>query len=76
MKREGDLQAKLSEHLPVGKRVKVAGANSPEGWMPCELCGTRRPDGPNSEMICCPCGMKDKQGTEKKMGVALFGGDV
>jgi len=42
----------------------------------CELCGEvneLRPYGPNGENICFSCGMKDKETTEKQMGIVLFG---
>jgi hypothetical protein len=42
----------------------------------CELCGELkecRPYGPNGKQICFNCGMKDKEGTEKKMAEYLFG---
>lgn len=44
----------------------------------CELCGTIeecRPYGPNGESICFDCGMKDKEGTEKRMNKVLLGID-
>lgn len=42
----------------------------------CELCGAfeeTRPYGPGGKRICYDCGMKDEAGTEKRMGVVLFG---
>lgn len=41
----------------------------------CELCGKideLRPYGPNNEMICFECGMKDEATTESKMEEHLF----
>lgn len=42
----------------------------------CALCGKiaeTRPYGPNGEEICYECGMKDKETTERMMGIKLFG---
>jgi len=42
----------------------------------CEQCGRLaelRPYGPCGLRICVDCGMKDKAGTEARMGVRLFG---
>lgn len=42
----------------------------------CALCGKiaeTRPYGPNGEEICYECGMKDRAGTERMMGIKLFG---
>lgn len=42
----------------------------------CELCGTIeecRPYGPNGEIVCFDCGMKDPEAAEKQMIKYLFG---
>jgi hypothetical protein len=42
----------------------------------CFQCGKiaeTRPYGPNEEEICFECGMKDKEQTERMMGIKLFG---
>jgi hypothetical protein len=42
----------------------------------CELChqvAETRPYGPNGERICYECGMKNREITEKQMGIILFG---
>jgi hypothetical protein len=42
----------------------------------CELCGAveeTRPYGPGGKRICYGCGMKHQAGTERRMGVQLFG---
>lgn len=44
--------------------------------MVCFLCGKvaeTRPYGPNGEEICWECGQKNKEQTEKMMGIKLFG---
>ena len=42
----------------------------------CDLCGKideLRPYGKNGEKICYDCGIKDKDTTERMMGIKLFG---
>lgn len=42
----------------------------------CDLCGKiaeLRPYGPNGEMVCFPCGMKDEAAAKRQFG-KLFGG--
>lgn len=42
----------------------------------CEFCSKvaeLRPYGPNKERICFECGMKDKETTDRMMGIVLFG---
>ncbi len=42
----------------------------------CKFCHKKaelRPYGPKGERICFHCAMKDKKGTEKRMGQVLFG---
>lgn len=42
----------------------------------CELCGVVeecRPYGPKDEQICFECAMKDKETTERKMELYIFG---
>lgn len=59
----------------VGNVVIIA--EEPDGV--CELCGKvdeLRPYGPHGEKICFDCGMKDKEGTELRMGIILFGDKV
>ena len=44
----------------------------------CQMCGfiaECRPYGPNDEEICFECAMKDKETTERKMAIYLFGED-
>lgn len=44
--------------------VTVIGKTEP---MECELCGIEaevRPYGPNGELVCFPCGMKDEKAAE------------
>lgn len=48
----------------------------PEPEMRCQLCDAieeTRPYGPGGKRICFGCAMKDKSGTERRMGIALFG---
>lgn len=42
----------------------------------CELCGKveeTRPYGPGGKRVCHPCGLLDKEGTERRMNAYLFG---
>lgn len=42
----------------------------------CDLCGKKdevRPYGPNGELICYDCGMKNPEVTERMMNRVLFG---
>ena len=43
----------------------------------CGLCGVlaeeTRPYGPGGKRVCFDCAMKDKEGTERRMGEVLFG---
>lgn len=42
----------------------------------CDLCGKideLRPYGPNGELICYDCGMKNQEVTNRMMGRILFG---
>jgi hypothetical protein len=39
----------------------------------CGKIAETRPYGPNGEEICFKCGMKNKEGTERMMGIKLFG---
>ena len=42
----------------------------------CDGCGKSaelRPYGPNGSKICHPCGQKDPEGTERRMGEVMFG---
>ena len=48
----------------------------PEDPDVCDLCGAveeLRPYGPRGASICYDCAMKDEKGTERRMGIALFG---
>ena len=45
-----------------------------EGEQQCDLCGLvaeLRPYGPQGEMICAPCGLKNVEATERQMGKHL-----
>lgn len=49
---------------------------TPESPQQCDLCGKideLRPYGPGYSMICFDCGQLDPEGTERRMGVRLFG---
>ena len=51
-----------------GELVGVAGIISVEKPQQCDLCGEvaeLRPYGPNQEMVCYPCGMKDERATKR-----------
>ena len=42
----------------------------------CDQCGKideLRPYGPNGSAVCFQCAMKDKSGTDRRMGQVLFG---
>ena len=42
----------------------------------CEVCGViaeTRPYGPGGIRICYPCGMRDQEGTDRRMNQTLFG---
>lgn len=57
----------------VGKHLVIIAA---EKSQQCDACGKvdeLRPYGPNNSMICFDCGMKDKEGTERRMSQVLFG---
>jgi len=44
----------------------------------CQMCGVideTRPYGPNGELICFDCGMKDEATTRKQMEKYIFGED-
>jgi len=44
----------------------------------CQMCGVIaecRPYGPKDEEICFECAMKDRETTERKMAIYLFGDD-
>ena len=52
--------------------VVIIAAEEPQQ---CDLCGNvaeLRPYGPNGEMICHPCGLKDVETTERMMRKKLF----
>jgi len=62
---------KIIEHDPV--RIVVI---EPEADQKCQLCGAMeetRPYGPDFKRVCHACAMKDKEGTERRMGRVLFG---
>lgn len=49
---------------------------APEPKDICDLCGKvdeLRPCGPNGELICYDCGMKNEEVTNRMMGRVLFG---
>lgn len=39
----------------------------------CGLVDEVRPYGPGGSLICYPCGMKDRENTNRRMGIVLFG---
>ena len=56
----------------IGNVVIIA----PEEEETCTMCNKvaeLRPYGPDYSRICFECAMKDKEGTEKRMKVKLFG---
>jgi hypothetical protein len=56
--------------------VSGRGYIAPEADGKCQICGIKgelRPYGPNKEEICFDCGMKDPEGTKRRMTAYLYG---
>jgi hypothetical protein len=52
---------------------------TPEPDQQCDNCGKiaeLRPYGPNGSCICFACGQLDSEGTDRRMGIVLFGDEV
>ena len=67
---------RLSGRTEMSKRIGNMIIIAPEESQQCDLCGKideLRPYGPKGEKICYECGMKDEEGTDKRMGQILFG---
>ena len=63
----------------MSSRIDGIAVISKESNQQCDLCGAiaeLRPYGPNGECICFDCGMKDKEGTSKRIGKILFDSDI
>lgn len=60
----------------MSKRIGNLIIIGPEDDDICDLCGKvdeLRPYGPNGELICYDCGMKNKEVTNRMMARILFG---
>lgn len=60
----------------MSRRIENAFIIEPEANRTCQTCGKTaecRPYGPGGTDVCFECGMKDREGTRKRMTVVLFG---
>ena len=60
----------------MSKRIGNTIVIEPESHRVCQVCGKSsecRPYGPGGTDVCYECGMKDPEGTRKRMKHVLFG---
>jgi len=56
-----------------GNRIVTLEAETENVCVLCKTVAELRPYGPKFQRICFKCAMKDRDGTERRMGLILYG---